>query len=253
MTAVLPVFPTQELTDEQHIRMHLAAAYRIMAFLKMDDLTYTHLSARLPGTDSYFIYPFGFLFEEISASSLLKVSLDGKVLEGEESEYNRTGYVIHGNIYKSRPDVNAIFHLHTTAGVAISAMHCGLLPLSQFSFHFYNRIAYHTYDSLALDNQRQGLNLVQDLGQKKAMILQNHGTLTCGATIHEAFLYAYFLEQACKVQCAVLAGGQKVIIPPKKVCEQAAQDVRDFEPDFGIRDWTALLRKLDRTDPTYRD
>ncbi len=253
MAAILSQFIKKDPTDEKHLRTQLAAAYRILAILKMDDLTYTHLSTRLPGADVYYIYPFGLLFEEVTASCLLKVSLDGEVLEGEEGEYNQTGYVIHGNIYKNRPDVNAVFHMHTTAGVAVSAMDCGLLPLSQFSFHFYNRIAYHTYDSLALDNERQGENLVQDLGQQKSMILRNHGTLTCGATVHEAFLYAYFLEQACKVQCAALGVGQKVVIPPKKVCERAAQDVRNFEPDFGLRDWTALLRKLDRTDPTYRD
>ena len=253
MKAVLSPFTTKSLENERNVRVQLAAAYRILAMLKMDDLTYTHISVRLPGADCYFIYPFGLLFEEVTASCLLKVSLDGDVLEGSESQYNQTGYVIHGNIYKNRSDVNAIFHFHTTAGVAVSAMNCGLLPLSQFSFHFYNRIAYHTYDSLALESQRQGLNLVQDLGLKKAMILRNHGTLTCGATIHEAFLYAYFLEQACKVQCAALAGGQKLIISPKKTCEQAAQDLRDFEPDFGIRDWTALLRKLDRCDSTYKD
>mgnify|MGYP000004511572 CR=1 FL=1 len=253
MKSAVSLFPSHSLTDEYLVRKNLAAAYRILAMLNMDDLTYTHLSARLPGANWYFIYPFGLLFEEITASTLLKVSLEGEILEGKESEYNQTGYVIHGNIFKNRPDVNAIFHLHTTAGVAVSAMECGLLPLSQFSFHFYNRLAYHPYDSLALDHQRQGTNLAQDLGDKKALILQNHGTLTCGETIHEAFLYAHFLEQACKVQCSALATGQKMIIPPPPVCEQAARDLREFEPDFGIRDWTALLRKLERSDPRYRD
>lgn len=240
-------------TTERHVRTQLAAAYRIFAQMQMDDLTYTHLSARLPGADTYFIYPFGQLFEEVTASSLLKVSLEGEVLEGQESQYNQTGYVIHGNIYKKRPDINAVFHLHTIAGVAVSAMKCGLLPLSQFSFHFYNRLAYHAYDSLTLEDLRQGENLVRDLGLKKALILRNHGTLTCGETIQEAFLYMYFLEKACQVQCAALSSGQKLIIPPAEVCEQAAQDVREFEPDFGQRDWTALLRKLDRTDSTYRE
>lgn len=253
MKSVVSLFPTKDIATERQVRTQLAAAYRILADMKMDDLTYTHLSARLPGSNAYFIYPFGLLFEEVTASSLLKVSLDGKILEGKESQYNQTGYVIHGNIYKNRPDVNAIFHLHTTAGVAVSAMDCGLLPLSQFSFHFYNRLAYHNYDSLTLDHQRQGGNLVKDLGLKKAMMLRNHGTLTCGATVQEAFLYMYFLERACKVQCAVLSSGQKIVIPPKEVCEQAAQDVRNFEPDFGGRDWATLLRKLDRTDPTYMD
>src|SRR5438876_7376447 len=159
----------EDSMDEKVVRTHLAAAYRILAAQKMDDLTYTHLSVRLPGSDSYFIYPFGLLFEEVTASCLLKVSLDGEVLEGTESQYNKTGYVIHGSIYKKRPDINAIFHLHTIAGIAVSAMDCGLLPLSQFSFHFYNRVSYHEYDSLALDHQRQGENLAHDLGRTKAL------------------------------------------------------------------------------------
>jgi len=253
MTSTVSLFPSTHISHEKQLRIQLAAAYRILAHLKMDDLTYTHLSARLPGSDSYFIYPFGLLFEEVIASSLLKVTLDGEILEGAESQYNQTGYVIHGSIYKCRPEINAVFHLHTTAGVAVSAMECGLLPLSQFSFHFYNRLAYHDYDSLALDYRRQGQNLAQDLGSEKALILRNHGTLTCGETIHEAFLYAYFLEQACKVQCAALANGGKVLIPSPEVCEKAAQDLRNFEPNFGIRDWTALLRKLDQSDPSYKD
>lgn len=246
-------FPTHERPQAQYVRTHLAAAYRILAQMKMDDLTYTHLSARVPGEESYYIYPFGWLFEEVTASCLLKVSLDGEVLEGRENAYNQTGYVIHGALYKNRPDINAVFHLHTTAGVAVSAMDCGLLPISQFALHFYNRMAYYDYDSLALDNERQGVNLAGDLGQRKAMILRNHGTLTCGTSIPEAFLYMYFLEQACKVQCSVLSSGQKVVIPSAKVCERAAKDLRDFEPNFGLRDWTALVRKLDRTDPRYRD
>lgn len=253
MKMIYKLFPDEEEVTEKSVRIQLAAAYRILAQMEMDDLTYTHLSARLPNSDSYFIYPFGLLFEEVTASSLLKVSLEGKILEGKENQYNKTGYVIHGSIYKQRPEINAIFHLHTVAGIAVSTMESGLLPLSQFAFHFYNRLAYHEYDSLALDYKRQGANLAEDLGQKKAMILRNHGTLTCGATIHEAFLYAYFLEQACKVQCAAVSSGQNLNIPPIEVCEQAATDVRDFEPDFGIRDWAALLRKLDRTDPTYKD
>ncbi|MBA3813889.1 MAG: class II aldolase/adducin family protein [Alphaproteobacteria bacterium] len=245
--------PIQQNNDEKVVRMHLAAAYRILAHQKMDDLTYTHLSARIPGSDTYFIYPFGMLFEEVTSSNLLKVSLKGEVLEGEESQYNQTGYVIHGSIYKKRSDVNAIFHLHTVAGIAVSAMDCGLLPLSQFAFHFYNRVSYHAYDSLALENQRQGEKLAQDLGQMKALFLRNHGTLTCGSTIQEAYLYMHFLEQSCRVQCAALSGNQKITLPTHEVCEEAVQDLRDFEPDFGIRDWTALLRRLDRTDPSYRE
>ncbi len=237
---------------ETQTRTTLAAAYRLLAQRQMDDLTYTHLSARVPGEEAYFIYPFGMLFEEVTASSLLKVSLTGEILEGEEVQYNQTGYVIHGSIYQRRPEINAVFHLHTTAGVAVSAMACGLLPLSQFSFHFYNRLAYHGYDSLALDYRRQGDQLAEDLGPHKAMILRNHGTLTCGTTVPEAFLYMHFLEQSCRVQCAALSAGQPLTMPPPEVCEKAAKDLRAFEPTFGERDWTALIRQQDMWDLSYR-
>lgn len=253
MIATIATTTYEDIEQEKKLRIQLAAAYRILADQKMDDLTYTHLSARLPGENTYFIYPFGLFFEEVTASNLLKVSLDGDVLEGSEKQYNQTGYVIHGSIYKQRPDINAVFHLHTPAGIAVSAMECGLLPLSQFSLHFYNRLAYHAYDSLALDYKRQGQQLAHDLGDKKAMLLANHGTLTCGETLHEAYLYMHFLEQSCRVQCAALAGGQQLILPSHKVCEQAAQDLRQFEEDFGIRDWGALLRRIERLDPSYKE
>lgn len=229
---------------KEMVRQNLALAYQILAYLKMDDLTYTHLSARVPGETQFYIYPFGHLFSEVTADNLLTVDLEGKVLEGTESQYNQTGYVIHSNIYRARSDINAIFHLHTPMGVAVSAMKCGLLPISQFSFHFYNRLAYHAYDALALDNDRHGMQLVKDLGMHKAMLLQNHGTLTCGATLHEAFFYVYYLEQACRVQCTALSSGQDLISPPFEVCEQAAQDMRAFEPDLGYRDWQALKRLI---------
>lgn len=231
---------------ETLLRQQLAAAYRIFARLGLDDLTYTHLSARLPGATAYFIYPLGLLFEEVTASSLLKVSLNGEILAGSEAQYNRTGYVIHGTIYQHRPDVNAVFHLHSEAGIAVSALKAGLLPLSQFALHFYNRHAYHAYDALAIDFQRHGQQMVNDLGQHKAMFLRNHGTLTCGQTIQEAFFYAYYLERACRTQCATLSCQQQMVMPPAAVCEQAAQDMRNFERDLGQRDWLALLRKLER-------
>jgi len=255
----------------EDLRSSLAAAYQILAFLQMDDLTYTHLSLRVPdglslgmkqssdiehragreqnaGTQSYLIYPFGYLFREVTPECLLRVSFEGEVLEGSEYQYNKTGYIIHSAIYKARPEVNAVFHLHTTAGVAVSAQSQELLPLSQFSFHFYNRLSYHNYNALALEPEIHGSEMARDLGQNFAMILRNHGTLTCGKTIQEAFFYAYYLEQACKVQCAALAGlgasGGELVIPSREVCEQAAQDMRAFEPDLGLRDWLALRRVL---------
>ena len=134
------------------IKTDLAYAYKILAYLKMDDHTYTHLSARAVNEDEYYIYPFGLRFEEVRADNLLKVALDGEIIEGSEYQYNKTGYIIHGNIYQHRPDVMAIFHLHTPASVAVSIMKDGLLPISQWALHFYNQIAYHEYNSLALDH-----------------------------------------------------------------------------------------------------
>ncbi len=241
----------ETLSPERELRKNLAAAYRLFAHFHMDDLTYTHLSARLPGSSSYFISPFGLLFSEVRASDLLKVSLKGDILEGAEYQYNQTGYMIHGTLYKARPDIQAIFHLHTSAGVTVSCLEKGLLPLSQFSFHFYNRVAYHTYDSLTLGDH-QGERLGKDLGALNVMFLRNHGTLTAGATLHEAFFYAYYLEQACKVQCQVLNTGQAYILPSSEVCEQAHQDMKAFEADLGKRDWQALLRMLDQKDQSYR-
>ena len=234
---------------EQKLRENLAAAYRICAEFGMDDLTYTHISARIG--DTFFIYPFGMLFADVTASSLLRVSLEGKVLEGKEFQYNKTGYVIHGNIYKSRSDINAIFHLHTTAGVTVSAMKDGLLPISQFALHLYDRISYYDYNSLELD--ADNYSFVDALGQNKTMILRNHGTITCGSTVHEAFFYAYHLEQACKVQCSAIAAGRdNLVMPDEEVCRKTNKDLLNFEQDLGYRDWQALLRSLNAKDISYK-
>lgn len=230
------------IESEQIVRQQLADAYQILAYLKMDDLTYTHLSARVPGKPYYFIYPFGLLFSEVTSDNLLTVSFEGEVIAGSESQYNKTGYVIHSAIYKARPDIHAIFHCHTIASVAVSAMECGLLPISQFALHFYERLAVHRYQSLALDEDEHGAKLVEDLGKHKAMMLQNHGTITCGSTIPEAFFYTYHLEQACKVQCQVMSAGQPLIYPPHAVCQKAVHDLLNFEENLGFRDWEALCR-----------
>lgn len=239
-------------TPENLLRANLAAAYRFFAKFGMDDLTYTHLSARMPGQDVYFISPFGLLFSEVKASNLLKVSFEGEIIDGKEYQYNKTGYTIHGALYKAKPQINAIFHLHTPAGIAVSCLKEGLLPLSQFAFHFYNRHSYHSYDSLALVPD-QGQEMVKDLGDHKVIFLRNHGTLTTGETLQEAFFYSYYLEQACQTQCRILGMGREITIPSPEVCERAAQDMRAFEPDLGARDWAALLRHLEQADPTYKD
>jgi len=233
--------------SETALREELALAYRILADLRLDDLTYTHLSARLPDSHYFFIYPFGLLFEEVTAASLLKVTLQGEVVEGSEYQYNQTGYVMHGCIYRNRADLNAIFHLHTKDGVAVSAMKEGLLPISQWALHFYDKVSYHDYNSLALTVAEHEKNLIDDLNKNKVMILRNHGTVTCGASIPEAFFYSYHLEKACQVQtCTLSSGGW--IVPQPAICKQANVDLLAFEKNLGERDWQALKRKMHRKD-----
>lgn len=227
--------------DEQ-LKKDLSSAYRILAKLGLDDHTYTHLSARPTGADYYYIYPFGYRFGEVTAESLLKVSLNGEMLQGEEKKYNKTGYVIHGSIYRNRPDLNVIFHLHTITSIAVSAMKQGLLPISQWALHFYEQVNYHEYNALSLDIENQGLQLVRDLADKKIILLRNHGFITCGKTIHEALFYSYHLDLACKTQVVAMSSGAELIIPSHEVCKQANSDLLSFEEDLGLRDWHAWIR-----------
>ncbi len=228
----------------KQIKSDLALAYRIISYLEMDDLTYTHISLRSEEGDSFYIAPFGKLFSEVTKDNLIKVSFSKEVLEGEEKIYNPTGYAIHSSIYCSRPEINSIFHLHTKAGVAVSSMKFGLLPMSQFALHLYDNVSYHDYNSLVLQKNSGNL-LAEDLEQNYALFLRNHGTLTVGKTIQEAMFFTYHLEQACKVQIASLAAGiDNVIIPSKEICEKSKLDLLSFEKDLGIRDWKAFKRLL---------
>lgn len=241
-----------DLGPDQRLRRDLAAAYRICALLNLDDHTYTHLSARLPGSDCYYIYPFGELYEEVTAGSLLCVGLDGEIREGSEFQYNQTGYAAHGAIYRERADVNAIFHTHTPSSIAVSCHPDGLLPISQWALHFYERVAYHDYGSLIVDTYGQGSQLVKDLGNKDIMLMRNHGALTTGRTIHEALFYQYHLELACRTQVATLSSVKDPVLPSSAICVQTVKDLLSFEKDIGKRDWTAWIRKLDRLDPSYK-
>ena len=229
---------------DSKIKADLANAYKIIAKLGMDDHTYTHLSARPKGANYYYIYPFGLRFDEVTPSCLLKVSLTGNILEGKEKQYNKTGYVIHGSIYRNRPELNSIFHLHTVATVAVSAMKSGLLPISQWALHFYENVTYHDYNALALDDTRQGDPLARDLADKKVMFLRNHGFISCGTTVQEALFYCYHLELACKTQIAALSCNAELIIPSHDICKQTCKDVLSFEKNLGERDWEAWVRLL---------
>lgn len=229
------------MVKDQIIKEDLALSYRIIAHLGFDDHTYTHLSARPKGADYFYILPFGLLFEEVTADKLLKVSFSGEILEGKEYQYNRTGYIIHGSIYQYRDDITAIFHNHTPHNVAVSAMRDGLLPISQWALHFYDRVSYHDYDSLALDYSAR---LHEDLGKNFTMLLRNHGAITCGRTIWEAMFYTYHLEKACEAQILACSTNHELIIPSKEICQKAVEDLLSFEKDLGLRDWQAWKRVL---------
>lgn len=224
----------------------LASAYRILAYLGLDDHTYTHLSVRADDPCLFHIYPFGDRFEEATAESLLTVSQSGHVVEGKEHHVNQTGYVIHGSIYQARPDIQAIFHIHTPAIVAVSCLKEGLLPLNQWALHFYGRIAYHEYDSLALESATQGQRLAHDLADKLVLLLRHHGSITCGRTIQEALFYTYHLEKACQTQCLTLAMNREPLMLSPATCERTVKDLLSFEKDLGARDWAAWLRLINK-------
>jgi len=258
MNAVVSKLNTKPLKErvskeEWEQRVQLAACYRLAAAHRMTDLIHTHISARVPGPDHHFlINAYGLMFDEITASSLVKVDLEGNVLE-DSTGYgiNPAGYVIHSAIHAARHDVACVMHTHTRDGIAVSAQKNGLLPLSQHSMRFYNRIAYHDYEGVALDlDERE--RLVADMGDLSAMILRNHGLLTTGATVREAFDNMYYLERACQAQIAAMSGGAELLLAPAAVGEKvAAHFLRPNRPSVG-KDWDALLRMLDRQDQSYK-
>ncbi|MDZ5762385.1 Class II aldolase/adducin domain protein [Candidatus Cyrtobacter comes] len=223
------------------MKKDLAIAYKVLAYLGMDDHTYTHLSTRCQSIEGFYIQPFGLRFDEVTEENLLSVSLEGEVIDGQEYQYNKTGYVIHGSIYKARGDINAIFHLHTTNITAVSSIEEGLLPINQWALHFYDRISYHKYDSLALA-EHYGERLAQDLGKNNVMLMRNHGCLICAKSLHEALFYAYHLEKACAAQIATLSMGKSIVVPDTQTCKKASADLLSFEKDLGMRDWISWKR-----------
>ena len=223
--------------QEWEVRCDLAAAYRLIAHFGMDDLIYTHLSARLPGKEHRFLLnPYGLMFDEITASSLVTVDPEGHAVEKEEeSKINNAGFTIHSAVHMS---------------MAVAAQDQGLLPLNQMSMEFYGRVAYHDYEGIALDlDERE--RLVRDLGEKDVMILKHHGLLTTGRTVAEAFYNMYYMEQACRIQITATQGGQKITIPPDRVAAHTADQFGRTSSTKGQRPWAALRRRLDRISPDY--
>ena len=239
--------------EEWAARVDLACAYRLVAHHGWTWMIYNHISARVPGHEHQFLLnPFGLHYTEVTASNLVKIDLDGKILDGSPYPINDAGFTIHSAIHGARHDVAAVLHTHTEAGAAVSALDAGLLPFSQDALIFYNRIAYHDFEGIALDLDERS-RLVADLGPHYAMILRNHGLLTCGRTIAEAFLFMYQLERVCRSQLAMMAAGGKVRLPPPEVCEKTAlQYGCNRGQPAGADEWPHWVRMMDRLDPSYR-
>jgi ribulose-5-phosphate 4-epimerase/fuculose-1-phosphate aldolase len=238
--------------EEWEVRVNLAACYRLMAEYDMVEMIANHISARVPGTTNEFlINPYGMLYEEMTASSMIRIDIDGNVLfNATEYGVNQAGYVIHSAIHRARHDVDCIIHTHTLAGMAVSAMTCGIMPIAQSSMRFAN-IAYHDYEGVALRiDERE--RLVESLGDREAMVLRNHGLLTVGPSIPECFNNMYRLERACQLQVMALSCNMKLQMPPQEIVQYTNKQLTPgVRRRPGLLEWPAMLRKLDRWDPSY--
>src|SRR5579883_71830 len=238
--------------EERKARIELAACYRLAQREGWDELIYNHISARVPGPDHHFlINPFGLAFEEVTASNLVKVDLDGTIVGQSAYPINAAGFTIHSAVHAARPEVGCVIHLHTEAGMAISMLEDGLKPLSQTAMFFHGRIAYHDYEGLAL-NLEERERLVRDLGDKSIMILRNHGTLVAGNTVGQAFVMMYLLEKSARAQLRAMTCNSKL----HKASEASAQITSAIiSKGFGGAEiaWQAMLRRLDRVDQSYKN
>jgi ribulose-5-phosphate 4-epimerase/fuculose-1-phosphate aldolase len=245
----------QQISEQEwQARVDLAAAYRLVAHYGWDDLIFTHLSARVPGPEHHFlINPYGMMFDEITASSLVKINLEGEIVTASPYFINPAGFTIHSAVHAAREDALCVIHLHTDYGIAVSAQENGLLPISQQSLFSLASLAYHEYEGLAL-NEDEKSRLVTDLGNKTNMILRNHGLLTIGKTAAEAFLSMYILERACRIQILAQSGRSTLLQVSKPILENVATQLSAVTVGLGAQlAWPGLLRKLDRIDPSYRE
>ena len=238
--------------EEWQLRVDLAACYRLIALFGWDDMVFSHVSARVPGESHQFlINPYGLFFEEITASSLVKIDHDGQPVMDTPYDVNPAGFVIHSAVHEGRPDVNCVLHTHTVAGVGVAAQADGLLPISQQAALVLANVAYHGYEGLAVNDDEKA-RLVADLGEKNILILRNHGLLTCGHTVAEAFRTMYRLENACRMQIAAQAGGSTLTtVPESVVAGMRAQSVTVTRGKGADLVWPGLLRRLDRQNPGY--
>jgi ribulose-5-phosphate 4-epimerase/fuculose-1-phosphate aldolase len=251
--ALIRSLKAQVLPQEWAVRTDLAAAYRAVAMYGWDDLVFTHISARVPGPEHHFlINPYGMMFEEITASSLVKVNLAGEKVTESPFEINPAGFTIHSAVHEAREDAHCVMHLHTIEGVAVSCQKEGLLPISQQSLFPLSSLSYHGYEGVAL-NPEEKARLVRDLGETHNMILRNHGLLTCASTVADAFLYMYILQKACEVQIRAQAGGGELTRVPQPIVDgiRTASKVV-LRQAGGMIAWPGILRRLDRLDAGWR-
>ena len=240
---------------EQQLRVQLAADYRVADHLGWSELIYTHISVRVPGPEHHFlINPYGLSFDEVTASSLVKITADGEPVGQQSYKANKAGFIIHSAIHMARPDAQCVWHMHTLPGMAVAGQDDGLQPVHMYSHNFWNRLSYHEFEgpSMRLDERTR---LVQSLGEKnQAIILRNHGLLTVGRTIPEAFIRFWRLNRACEIQLA--AQGAYLRLPTPAVCEASFQMGEEFlsdQADFGVLEFEALLRKIDKKDSSYKN
>ncbi|MGO4304481.1 class II aldolase/adducin family protein [Cupriavidus sp. RAF12] len=254
----IPSMRSQCSEAEWQARVDLAACYRLVELYGMADMMANHISVRVPDEeDAFLINAYGMMYEEITASSLIKVDHDGKILSKPDFGalnygINKAGYVIHSAVHHARPEVACVIHTHSWASMAVSALDCGLLPVTQTAMRFL-KVGYHEYQGVVLDTAEQA-SLIEDLGQGEALILRNHGVLTVGNTVGEAFNWMHRLELACRSQVAAMSCGTPLRDVPADVLQETWNN---YQPGtrrpYGVMEWPALLRKLDRLDPSYRD
>lgn len=245
----------QVTAAEWQTRVDLAACYRLVALHGWDDLIFTHISAKVPGTQEFLINPYGLMFHEISASSLVKIDQAGNKLMDSPYEINPAGFTIHSAVHEVRHDVECVLHTHTAAGVAVSAQKQGVLPISQQSLFVLSSLAYHPYEGVAL-NPEEKARLQADLGENNFLMLHNHGLLACGGTIADTFLMMFIFQRACEIQVLAQTGGAELIAIEPQVLAGARAMVagvtRSAQGMGGALAWPALLRKLDLQDPSYK-
>lgn len=249
----IPSMADRVSPEEWQTRLDLAACYRLVANFGWSDLIFTHITARVPGTeDQFLINPYGMMFDEITASSLVKIDVQGNKLDESPFPVNPAGFTIHSAIHSARHDAQCVLHVHSLNGVAVSAQKNGLLPLSQQSIFVLSSLAYHDYEGVAL-NEEEKPRLVADLGGKNYLMLRNHGLLTLGKTIADAFVNMYIFEAACTIQIRAQSGGGELVPIPASIISGARQQAKKVtKSQGGMLAWPGLLRRLDRIDPSYR-